>query len=86
MSDYGDTNEERVRELTETGKSIRRTGRPIMTMIAEALGPDTSRTHEFLISGCRNQWTADHDHAHCWAAFLAHHGAPAGLGIDEFYA
>jgi hypothetical protein len=46
----------------------------------------TSRTHEFLVSGCRHQWAADHDHAHCWAAFLAHHGAPAGLGIDEFYA
>jgi hypothetical protein len=47
--------------------------------------PDTSRTHRFLISGCVNQWAGDHDHAHCWAAFLEFHGAPPGLGIDEFY-
>ncbi len=36
---------ERLRELTETGRSVRYTGRPIMTMIREALdsteaGPD----------------------------------------------
>jgi hypothetical protein len=37
MSDYGDTPEERLRELTETGKSIRYTGKPMFTMIREAL-------------------------------------------------
>jgi hypothetical protein len=47
--------------------------------------PDTSRTHRFPPTGCVNQWAADHDHADCWAAFLAFHEAPAGLGIDEFY-
>lgn len=45
----------------------------------------TSHTHEFLVSGCRNQWVHDHDTAHCWAAFLKHNKAPAGLGVDEFY-
>ena len=34
------TDSERLRELAETGSSVRYTGRPIMTMIAEALGPD----------------------------------------------
>lgn len=34
---YGDTHEERVRELSETGKSIRYTGKPMFTMIREAL-------------------------------------------------
>ena len=34
---YGDSHEERVRELIETGSSIRYTGRPIMTMVVEAL-------------------------------------------------
>jgi hypothetical protein len=37
MTDYGDTPEERLRELTETGKSIRYTGKPMFTMIREAL-------------------------------------------------
>lgn len=46
---------------------------------------DTSQTHEFLISGCRYQWAANHDHAHCWAAFLEFRGAPAGMNVDEFY-
>lgn len=56
-------------------------------MAAEtALGPSgTARTHRFLPSGCVNQWVWDHDHADCWAAFLRHHGAPEGLGVDEFY-
>lgn len=45
----------------------------------------TCHTHEFLVSGCRNQWVADHDTADCWAAFLAHNGAPAGLSVDGFY-
>jgi hypothetical protein len=41
---FADTDDfrERFRELTETGRSVRRTGRPIMTLIAEALGPDTA--------------------------------------------
>lgn len=28
--------------------------------------------HEFRPSGCRNQWVANHDSAHCYEAFLAH--------------
>ncbi len=40
---YGDTHEERYRELMETGSSVRRTGRPIMTILAEALGLDTKQ-------------------------------------------
>lgn len=43
------TDSERLRELTETGSSVRYTGRPIMTMIAEALGPvcpRCNRDHE----------------------------------------
>ena len=38
MADYGDTPEERLRELQETGKSIRHTGLPVVTMIFDALG------------------------------------------------
>jgi hypothetical protein len=45
----------------------------------------TRRTHEFLVSGCRYQWASDHDSADCWRAFLAHRGAPEGMGVDEFY-
>jgi hypothetical protein len=33
--------------------------------------PSTSQVHDFRISGCVNQWAADHDQAHCYAAFLA---------------
>jgi hypothetical protein len=32
----------------------------------------TSKTHEFLPSGCRYQWAADHDDADCWEAFQQH--------------
>lgn len=32
---YGDTHEERARELAETGVSVRRTGRPVMAVLAE---------------------------------------------------
>ena len=45
----------------------------------------TSHTHEFLISGCANQWVGDHDHADCWAAFMAHQGQPAGTTYTEYY-
>lgn len=52
----------------------------------EILGPSgTAQTHEFLVSGCRYQWVHDHDSAHCWQAFVAHHGAPVGLSVDGFY-
>ena len=37
---YGDSPEERARELIETGSSVRRHGKPIMTLICEALFPD----------------------------------------------
>jgi hypothetical protein len=46
---------------------------------------NATQEHEFLVSGCRYQWRHDHKHWECWDAFLAHHKAPAGLGIDEFY-
>jgi hypothetical protein len=46
MSEYGDTHEERVRELIETGKSIRYTGKPILTMIREALELDDENGEE----------------------------------------
>ena len=32
-SQYGDTHSERLRELTETGKSVRRTGKPAFTAL-----------------------------------------------------
>jgi hypothetical protein len=50
------TDDERLRELTETGSSVRCTGRPIMTMIAEALGPDCT-----LPDPCHRQ-----DCPHCY--------------------
>lgn len=37
---YGDTHDERARELTETGASVRRTGPGILQALYDALGPD----------------------------------------------
>lgn len=37
---YGDSHEERTRELIETGSSVRHHGKPIFTAIREALFPD----------------------------------------------
>lgn len=39
---YGDSHEERTRELTETGSSVRHHGKPIFTALREALFPDAS--------------------------------------------
>ena len=41
MSEYGDTHEERARELIETGVSIRRSGKGILQLLREALEPET---------------------------------------------
>lgn len=38
--EYGDSHEERVRELTETGVSIRRSGKGILQALREALAED----------------------------------------------
>jgi hypothetical protein len=38
MADYGDTHDERVRELTETGVSVRHTGKGLFRDLAEAIG------------------------------------------------
>ena len=46
VAEYGDAPEERARELTETGKSVRYTGRPIMTIIVEALEAEEQRQSE----------------------------------------
>jgi hypothetical protein len=45
----------------------------------------TSHTHEFLPSGCRNQWVHDHDFADCWKAFMRHQGMPETTTMSEFY-
>jgi len=45
----------------------------------------TSKTHEFVISGCVNQWGHDHDHADCWRAFMRHNGLPEITTYSEFY-
>ncbi len=37
---YGDTHHERVRELIETGKSVRQTGPGILQALREALDPE----------------------------------------------
>ena len=48
---YGDTHEERVRELIETGASIRRTGRPILAALREALMEAPARPYLIYIGG-----------------------------------
>lgn len=53
-------------------------------MSKQSLIPDPT-VHVFEISGCINQWHADHNDYDCWTAFLIHHGAPAGISVDEFY-
>ncbi len=47
---------------------------------------DTARTHEFLVSGCRNQFHGNHDHADCWARFMEFNGRPSETTYAEFYA
>jgi hypothetical protein len=37
---YGDSDAERIRELIETGSSVRVTGKPILTALIEALQPE----------------------------------------------
>ena len=37
---YGDTHEERARELIETGKSVRHAGKGILQLLREALDPE----------------------------------------------
>ena len=43
VTEYGDTHEERARELTETGISIRRSGKGIFRALADALNPEEER-------------------------------------------
>ena len=50
-SGYGDTHEERVRELIETGVSIRRTGRPILAALREALMEAPARPYLIHVGG-----------------------------------
>ena len=50
-SGYGDTHEERVRELIETGASIRRTGRPILAALREALMEAPARPYLIHVDG-----------------------------------
>ena len=46
----------------------------------------TNQTHEFILTGCRHQWGADHNSAECWRAFLRYHNAPNDrMSINEFY-
>jgi hypothetical protein len=45
---YGDTNEERARELTETGVSVRRSGKGILQLLREALDPAQDESSEEL--------------------------------------
>ncbi len=40
MTEYGGTHEERARELTETGISIRRSGKGLFRDLADALNPE----------------------------------------------
>jgi len=40
VTEYGDTHEERARELTETGTSIRRSGKGLFRDLADALNPE----------------------------------------------
>jgi hypothetical protein len=47
---------------------------------------DTAHTHEFLMTGCRNQWANDHDHAECWTEFMKFMGQPEGTTYSQFYA
>ena len=42
-SKYGDTPEERARELTETGVSIRRTGKPAFTALIDMMRDEDHR-------------------------------------------
>ena len=44
----------------------------------------TSKTHDFVTSGCINQWHNDHDHADCWRALLRHNGLPESTTYPEF--
>ncbi len=39
-AEYGDSHEERVRELTETGTSVRHGGKGILQLLREALDPE----------------------------------------------
>ncbi len=40
MTEYGDTHDERARELMETGISVRRSGKGILQLLYEALAED----------------------------------------------
>ena len=40
---YGDSHEERARELTETGVSVRRSGKGILQLLREALDPENDK-------------------------------------------
>jgi len=46
---------------------------------------DTAHTHEYLVSGCRNQFASDHNHTDCWRNFMVHQGRTADTTYGEFY-
>jgi hypothetical protein len=46
MTEYGDTHEERARELMETGVSVRRSPKGILQLLREALEPEADHAEK----------------------------------------